>query len=65
MKHILDILALPSAMILIAYIAVYIKHRKEINNIVNEEKRKNPKKYYPKKRKSRIFTYPLSLWNDN
>jgi hypothetical protein len=45
MKHLLDILAIPSAIILIAYIVFYLRHKKEIDKLANEEMKKNPYKY--------------------
>jgi hypothetical protein len=61
MKHILEILTIPSAIILLAYIAAYIKHRKEIDKLSNDKMREYRKKHPPKKFE---FTGPLSMWND-
>jgi hypothetical protein len=49
MKHLLDILAIPSAIILIVYVLFYFKHKKEIKKETAKKMKKRgiqPKKRY-------------------
>jgi uncharacterized protein YneF (UPF0154 family) len=56
MKEILNILFIPSVIILAIYTGYYIVNKKEINKIVEEEKRKNSKKYRVRKRIPKSYT---------
>ncbi|MCL1933498.1 MAG: hypothetical protein FWF53_06795 [Candidatus Azobacteroides sp.] len=65
MKHLLDILSIPSAIILVAYAVFYFRHRKEIRKDTDKKmKEKYPD--WPKvpRQKTHYSVFPLSLWND-
>jgi hypothetical protein len=60
MKHILNILAIPSVIIFAFYTVLYIVNRKEAKKIEREYRKK-----HPKTKRSNSSAWPLSLWNDD
>jgi len=61
MVHLLGILAIPSAILLIVYLVIYLKNKKEIDKQVRDEMNK---KFPNGPAKPHYNVFPLNMYND-